>query len=239
MLVSNLISSSLRKIGALSSGETIETARQGEALSALQSMLRSWGAVSVNVFANIKESFSLISGKSSYSWGSGGDISTVRPNFVTGAYVEDGSGISHPVDIIPENFYDNIASKDTTSRPYCLYFQPLYPLAYIYLYPVPVVVETLHLTSLKPFTEIGSFALATDTLSFPSYYEEPIIYNLAVRLAPEYGRTVSAEVAAIANDSYNDMVILNSSNKVEQVYVVLPAQSPFGVRYSINSDTFR
>jgi len=239
MLVSELLSASLRKIGALSSGETIETVRQTEALSAFQSMLRSWGALSNRVFASVKESVTLESGTAVYTWGSGGDITTVRPNQVLGAYILDSSGITHPVDIISESKYQGIISKETTGRPTVLFFHPTFPLANIYLWPVPDAAEVLYLNSFKPFVETGSFGLTTDTLVFPSYYEEPMIFNLAVRLSPEYGRAVFTEVAAIAKSSYDDMVILNSSLKVEPVYMHVPASGPYGAGYSINSDSYR
>jgi len=239
MLVSNLISASLRKIGALSSGETIETTRQAEALTALQSMLRSWGAVSSNVFATVKESHTLTAGTGVYTWGSGGDISTARPNQVTGAYILEGGTTTHPVDIITEGTYRGISGKTTTGLPYSLFFYPSYPLASIYLYPVPDSAYVLYLDSYKPFTETSSFALTTDTISFPSYYEEPIIYNLAVRLAPEYGRSVSSEVGAIAKSSLDALINANVSGRVEQIYIHVPASAPYGARYSINSDTYR
>jgi len=239
MLVSELLKSSLRKIGALSSGETIETTRQAEALSALQSMLRSWGALSINIFATVKENIVLTGDKYSYTWGSGGDISTARPNQVLGAYVLDSSGVTHPVDIISEGQYRAISNKEASSRPYSLFFHPSYPLAYIYLYPVPETAETLYLDSFKPFTESGSFGLTTDTLSFPVYYEEAMIFNLAIRLAPEYGRAVSSEVALVAKTSYTDLVILNAANQIEPVYVKIPASSPYGTGYSINTDNYR
>jgi len=239
MLVSKLLESSLRKIGALSSGETIETARQVEALSALQSMLRSWGALSSNVFATVKENVTLTSGKSTYTWGSGGDITTARPNQVIGAYILDNSGTTHPVDLISEGRYRSISVKTNSSRPYSLFFHPSYPLGNIYLYPVPDKAETLYLDSFKPFTESGSFGLTTDMLVFPSYYEEPMIYNLAIRLAPEYGRAVLSEVALIAKISYADLVILNAANQVEPVYVRTAAKSPYGAGYSINTNSFR
>jgi hypothetical protein len=238
MLVSGLLNASLRKIGALSSGETIEPTRQVEALLALQSMLRSWGAISNNIFASIKESVALVSGQSEYTWGIGGNISSSRPNQVTGAYVLDSAGVTHPVDIITEGKYRSICVKGTTSRPFALYFHAEYPLAKLYIYPVPDTVETLYLDSYKPFTETGSFGLSTDTLVFPGYYEEAMIYNLAVRLAPEYGKAVSAEVTAIAKSSYLTMTTLNASNHVEQLYILVPASSPYGARYSINSDSY-
>jgi hypothetical protein len=238
MLVSELLSSSLRKIGALSSGETIEVVRQIEALHALQSLLRSWGAISNNVFASIKENVSLVPGQSEYTWGASGNISSARPNQVTGAYVLDISGVTHPVDIITEGKYRSISVKGTTSRPFALYFHAEYPLAKLYLYPTPDSAEVLYLDSYKPFTETSSFGLTTDTLVFPGYYEEPMIYNLAIRLAPEYGKAVSADVSSIAKSSYLTMTTLNAANHVEQLYILVPASSPYGARYSINSDSY-
>lgn len=241
MLVADLLSSSLRKIGALSSGEIIEPTRQAEALSALQSMLRSWGAMSLNVFASIKENITLTPTKFLYTWGTGGDINTARPNQVLGAYVLEGSGstgVTHPVDIISEGKYRTISVKGTTSRPFALFFHPTYPLGEVYLYPVPDTAEGLYLDSFKPFVETGSFGLVTDTLVFPAYYEEPLIYNLAIRLAPEYGKTASAEVVAIAKQSKDDLNILNAANQVEELYILTPASSPYGARYSINSDSY-
>jgi len=239
MLVSDILKASLRKIGALSSGETIETARQAEALSALQIMLRSWGGVNSNIFASVQESFVLSAGSLSYSWGSGGDIDTLRPNQVLGAYILDSGGTSHPIDIISKDSYRAISVKDTSARPYDLYFSSLYPLAYIYLYPVPAEVETLYLDSYKPFTQSGSFGLVTDSISFPVTYEEAIIYNLAMRLAPEYGRSVSADVAMIAKESLADITVANLAGRIEPVYLLIPGDGINGSRYSINSNTFR
>ena len=238
MLVSNLISSSLRKIGALSSGETIETTRQAEALTALQSMLRSWGAVSANVFATVKESHTLTSGTGTYTWGSGGDISTARPNQVTGAYILEDGTTTYPVNIVPEGTYRAISVKSTTGIPGSLFFYSSYPLATLYIYPVPDAAYVLYLDSFKPFTEASSFGLVTDTLSFPSYYEEAIIYNLAIRLAPEYGKTVSTEVGAIAKSSFDSLLNANTSGRVEQIYIRVPGSLPYGTRYSINSDSY-
>ncbi len=239
MLVSSLIESSLRKIGALSSGETIETTRQAEALSALQVMLRSWGALSANIFATVKESFTLSAGTASYTWGSGGVFATTRPNIIAGAYILDSSDISHPVDIITEQKYRSYPAKSTSSRPYSLFYYPSYPLGVVYLYPVPDAVESIYIDSYKQFTEIGSFSAAGDTLSFPSTHEEAIIYNLSIRLAPEYGKTVSAEVATVAKKSYEDLLLLNTINSLESAVISVPAGYPYGSGYSIDSDSYR
>ena len=238
MLVSTLLEASLRKIGAMSSGETIEPTRQAEALSALQSMLRSWGGMSNNVFASVKEAIPLVIDKSLYTWGVGGDIDSLRPHKILGAYILDNEGVTHPVDIISEGRYRSITMKTLGSRPYILYFHPSYALAEVYLYPVPIAAESLYIDSYKPFVETASFALVTDTLVFPCNYEEPIIYNLALRLAPEYGRTVPPAVALIAKSSFDDINILNAANTVEPVYIAVPACGAYGAGYSINTNCY-
>ena len=116
-----------KKIGGLDSGETIEPARQAEALLALKVMLRSWGALSMNVFATAKESCTLIAGTGSYTWGVGGTINSARPNQVIGAYILE-SGTSYPVDVITEGVYRSISVKATTGIPNSLFLHSAYPL---------------------------------------------------------------------------------------------------------------
>lgn len=239
MLVSEVISSALRKIGGLSSGETIETSRQAEALTALKVMLRSWGALSMNIFATVKESHTLTGGTGSYTWGTGGAINTARPNQVIGAYILEGGTTSYPVDIIAEGVYRDISAKSTTGIPTSLFLHTDYPLATVYLYPVPDSAYTIYLDSYKPFTEVGSFNLVTDQIVFPSYYEEAIIYNLAIRLAPEYGKNVSTEVGAIAKSAYDALVAVNSSARVEPIFLKIPGAEPYGSMYSVNTNMYR
>jgi hypothetical protein len=237
MTVADLINASLRKIGGLSSGETIEVTRQAEALSALQSMLRSWATKKIMVFCGTDEYFVLTTGKATYTWGTGGDISTPRPSEVYNAFIRDSSGYDYEVRVISEKEYKLIATKTVVDRPQYIYYKPSYPLGILSCYPTPGIAEQLWIGSLKPFTEVSSFATVNDTLAFPSNYEEPLIYNLAVRLAPEYGRSISPEVAAIAKESYNTLVNLNAANQVEPVILRLPA-GIFTV-YNINTDSVR
>ena len=237
MLVSDIIHSALRKIGAVSAGEVVEPDEQQDALEALQVMLRSWSAEKLNVFSSVHEDFTLVAGTEEYTWGVGGTINTLRPNQVTGVSIVDSSGVTHPVSIIDESKYRLISTKDTSSRPYNLFPRYTYPYVIITLYPVPPDAETLKLESLKPFTESSSFSSVSDTLAIPTHYEEPIIYNLAVRCAPEYGKAIPASVAAIALDSYNRLTTRNAGNQVESIGIDLPVRS--SGKYSINSDSYK
>ena len=235
MLVSAIIDSAMRKLGVIASGETPTNAERQDGLSALQSMLRSWAAEKINVFVSTSETVTLVASTYLYTWGSGGTITTARPNQITGASITDSAGVTYPVSIIGEGRYNGITVKATTGRPNFLFPKFAYPLVQVYLYPVPSAAETLNLQSIKPFTEASSFNAVSDTLQMPVNYEEPIIYNLAVRLAPEFGKGVAAEVAAVANSSYNRLMNLNAGNFVEPVMIILPAGGRGG--YNINSDS--
>ena len=231
MLVSTIINSALRKLGVVASGEIIEPEEQNDALTALQVMLRSWSAEKINVFSSVSESYTLTSGTNSYTWGVGGVINTPRPNAVVGASILDSNGTTYPVEIISESKYRKIPTKTSSGRPYYIFPKYTYPYVITYLYPTPNTAETLNLESLKPFTESSSFDSADDTLVMPVIYEEPIIYNLAVRCAPEYGKSVPSSVARVADVSYNSLITRNSANHVEPIGVLLPINKN---NYNIN-----
>jgi hypothetical protein len=230
MLVSDIINASLRKIGVLSSGEAIESTRQSEALVALQNMLRLWGAVGATAFYTVRESVNLASGKISYTWGDAGDISTARPNSVLGGHVDTET---RPINLISEREYRNIATKNTAGQPTSIYVNYTYPLVEFYVYPVTTGDgHVLSVDSLKPFTETSSFATVADTLNFPVYYEEPIICNLALRLAPEYGRVASEDLKSLALFGLNTLKEIHTINKMEFVESIL-------LRAPVGADTLR
>lgn len=238
MTAQDIIQAAMRKLVVYASGETPSANELADGLSALQSMLRKWAGKHVLVFASTKESVTLTPTQYLYTWGTGGYINTTRPYQVLGAYILDGSGTTHPVDLITEGKYRDIGVPNTTSRPYALFFHPTFPLAEVYLYPVPSDAEALYLDSFKPFTETSSFDSLNSTLSFPPNYEEAIIYNLAMRLADEFGKTISPTIVGLAKSGYEDILILNSANQVETINIITPASSPVGSRYSINSDSY-
>ena len=235
MIVKNLLIKAMKKIGVAQSGEVPEAEDLQDALESLQSMLHLWAAKQILVFASTKEHFTLVSGKNPYSWGTAAaDIVTARPHLLLGAFVKDTNGMDHPIEVISEGQYRSFSLKSLGERPRKMWLHPLFPLANLYVYPVAVTGEECYIDTLKPFTQTSSFDSLFDTIAFPENYEEPVIYNLAIRIAPEYGKTISPEVAAIAESGYNALVSLNSGNQVESLRLdgILPA----GItgRYSID-----
>lgn len=197
----DLVSASLRLIGALAPGETLEAQEATDGLAALNRMIGSWSTESLLIFARVRESFAITASVQSYTMGVGGDFNTSRPQKIDEAYlsVAGSTTVEYPVRILSLSEWASIGVKSISSEIVTdLYAEGTYPLETINLYPNPSVANSLVLWSWKPLTSVTTL----DTvISLPPGYEEALIYNLAIRLSPEYGRPVVAEVASIATDS--------------------------------------
>jgi hypothetical protein len=231
MTVRTWLESSMKKLGLIAPREVANVDDLADCLQVAQSMLRLWASRSLVVFASSKDSKVLTPGTASYTWGVGGNIITPRPSKLLNAFIRDSLNQDYPIALIPEMTYQGISNKTLGGRPDSLFYHPAYPLGVIYLYPVPDAAETLYIDSMQPFTETSSFTALTDVLAFPPSYEEPMIYGLALRIAPEFGKIVPVEVSKIAESSYETITSLNASNQVAVSSLGLPVGMKGG--YSI------
>lgn len=198
MTVRELISAALRGLGVIAVGETPTDAEMRDGLEALNLMLQGWALERLTVFTATGENFTLTAGTAEYSIGSSGDFDTARPQSIAGAWVRDNQGLEHKVRLISELQYRNIADKTVQGRPSMLFYDPEHPLGRIYLYPTPDAAETLHLESLKPFTALDGLS---QEVSLPPGYAQALKWNLALELAPEFGKQPDQVVAAKAVSS--------------------------------------
>jgi len=122
-----------------------------------------------------------------------------------------------------------VAKSVESTYPACLYYEPGFATGTIYLYPVPSAAHTLILTSGKIITNISTI---DTTISFPPGYEEALVYNLAVRPAPEYQKIVDREVLAVAIDSLASIKRMNTRESIMECDAGLVKQ---GDSFNINS----
>ena len=231
--VQELIKAAFRKVGAISTGQTPSDGELQDALDDLNRMLETWSTREILTYVSTSENFSMVAGTASYTMGSSGTASSTRAKKILDAFVRDSSNYDHSVRIIGEGEYNAVKSKTTQSRPNRLFYDPEYPLGVINLYPVPNAAETMYIESQKLLHT--AFTALTTTVSLPGEYEEAIIYNLAVRLAPEHELEVPKLVGAIAVSSLSNIITLNAANKVEPVSLD-PAITGGGRLYDINTD---
>lgn len=227
MTARELISAALRLLGAIAPGESLAASEAKDGLSALNLMLDSWSTESLMIYQTEIENFPFVVGKQTYSMGAGGDFDTARPVSIGNALVRipsAGTNTELPIKVVTEDEWARIILKETASSiPTYLYMEGSYPLATLYIWPVPSVANELVLYSAKPLTKLTSL---DSEISMPPGYERALKYNLAVELAPEFGRSVTPEVLGVAVDSKAALKRINSKPQYLEVDKALRASSP-------------
>jgi hypothetical protein len=206
----DLVSASLRLIGAIAPGETPSASEITDGLSAINRMIDSWSTESLIIYADTREEFTLTVGQQEYTMGPSGDFNTSRPlRFLQGTIKVETNTPAVEYQLLFASLEEWVMIKQkglTSNIPSYIYTENSYPLATVSLYPVPSVANKLVLYTQKQLTSIASQATV---LSLPPGYEEALVYNAAVRLAPEYGKAPTEIVFAIANESKANIKRLN------------------------------
>jgi hypothetical protein len=222
--VRKIIAKSYKLLGVGGEGETLSSETMNDGLDSLNMLLALWGGRRLMTMAEIKESFNLTAAQVSYTMGVSSlalvtDFDTVKPNRIISAFIRDLSGNDRDVKIITKNEYNSHCLKTTPGVPECLYQDPgssqqANQVMTLYIYPAPEssTTYTLFMFSEKPLTSLDSLS---DDITFNDIYKTAIIPNLAMLLAPEVDRPVSAEVIKWAKDSMDVIETINSVQKKE------------------------
>ena len=194
-----IITDALKKLGVWQKGETIDADEGADGLRALNLMIDSWSNEDLMLYQQVQRTKALTSSDGQYTIGDSGDIDTTRPVRIATAYVQDSGGNDWPIKIINAAQWASISLKTVDGTyPSYLYYRPDYPLGVINLYPEPSSGLTLYL---ECWDQITQFASGVTSASLPPGYERALIYNLAIELAPEYGKPIGQEIAKLAMES--------------------------------------
>lgn len=200
----DLIYGSLRLLDVIAEGETPSAQAQTDAFNILGDMLDDWSNQSLLRFPPIVENFNYVPGQQSYQMGTNGtpDFSTPRPQAIEQALTQIvGTNPANqiPIEIVNQQQWADIVVKTVqSSLPLKLWIQDTFPNMTLNFWPVPNIANQVVLFSHKPFTAIAN---VTSTISFPPGWAKALRYNLAIELAPEYGRSPSETVVAMAIES--------------------------------------
>lgn len=175
----NIIDAAFRKIGHSDPTDTDRT----DALENLNNMISSWGAEFLNHYL-VRESLAVVAGDAEYTIGASGDLNTVRPISLAGAFLRDSDGYDRELSVMSGKEYNSIVSKTAEGIPGFVYFVPEYPLAKIIFDCEPDTSYTVYLDFNKNLTEFTTIAT---TVSLPPEYKEALVYNLAISLAEDKG----------------------------------------------------
>jgi hypothetical protein len=201
IIVSDLIKSSMRLIGAIASGETPSADEANDGLLVLNDMLENWSTETLSVWGSSNITFNLVANQRTYTIGPAGNWVTQRPQGVDDAYCTF-SGVDFPIKVISQEQYNEINLK-SMAQPIVerLLYVNEFPLGLITVWPVPTQAIPITLTMQRILT----FPIAlTDVLTGPPGYLKALRYCLAVEFAPEFGIEASATVIQVAADAKGD-----------------------------------
>jgi hypothetical protein len=199
--VRDLIKRAMRKNMSLTNKQEPTAEEAQDARVEMNAMTDLWANDNLMVYARTLEGFTLTGGVAEYTIGTGGAFNTGRPTFIASAYIRQGT-TDYPVAILSDEAFANIQTKSTGGIPRALNFDNAYPLAKIKLHPAPTEAYTLFLLNEKPLSAVTS--LSTE-ISLPPGWESVIVDNLAVRLAPEYGKDPSPLLLKAAADGVHNL----------------------------------
>lgn len=213
-----IINRSLRLIEVLGQAETATAAEAEDCLVALNQLMASWSINANAIYAQDEIIFPVIASKYNYTIGIDplADIQAERPDKILRAYsVVNGvvNGYTTELGII-ENPYYQLLDKTLTGIPSYLYYNPTFPLGNIYLSPIPSGIRDVKLSVFHKIKELKNI---DDEIDAPQSYLRALAYNLAIEIAPEFGKEVSNAVAKSASESLLNIKRINSKTIVSQI----------------------
>lgn len=182
-----VITGALRKLAVLASGGTPSANQISDANAALNAMVKAFHADGMPLWKIKEYTFTVSPSTASYTVGPAQTFNINQPlKVIQAMYKQTGA------DFVPMNVYNHydfnlLPSNNASGVPVNFYYHPLRTTGTVYLWPTPT--STDNTTQIKfvyqaPFEDMTT---ATDDFDFPNYWIEALIYNLAWRMAPEYG----------------------------------------------------
>jgi hypothetical protein len=230
---SNICQAALRKLRAIDPGETANATDLARCFEEFKRMIKSWGILGNAVYASTVDVHTLTDGATRYSIGSGGDIDTVRPiRLVPGCFVTAG-GYDYPLSIKGEAEYLQISDKEGGGGDVAsiIWLDPQYPLAYVNLW-APTGGE-LNLYSLKPLAEP---ATVDADIVYPDEYQDPIVWNLACRMSPEFVGEPTPYLMAMAQHTLEVLRQSNAANDLSELENEITMLGIGHAHYNIDRD---
>lgn len=205
----DIINESLLELSVIQPGESYNATDLTTFMGVLNELLASWDNEFLNVYAVSRNSWGLIASQQSYTIGTEGapNFNGNRPLSIRSATIILSSGRQVSVKIVPVEEYSQLREPLAQGIPRRLYDDGNYPLATLWLHPVPNQNFSLILYT---WLQLVVFASLTDTFDLPPGYQRAIRLNLAVELAARMGRPLDPTLKSNADQAKEALRGLNA-----------------------------
>jgi len=196
----DIIKRALRLIGVLASGDPLPADQLKDALEAFNQMVDSWNTEKLIIWVLARNTFTLTIGTNPHEIGPGvasPGLDAPRPNRIeqTQAWITGGTlgTVERELEVLTLQQWASERLPDNSSIPSELYYEALFPTGKIWFDVKPDAAYTLILYLEQMLSQVFSDGTTTE-LSLPPGYADALCHNLAIRLAPEYGKAAPVEV---------------------------------------------
>lgn len=213
----DIITSALKLVAVLADGETPDLSTANQGLSVLNDMIDAWNADRLAIYTTRSDDFPFVLSQQTYTLGTGGDFNIPRPARIDAMSAILQQNPANPIEVpismfAVEDWQTKIPVKQVDgSFPLICYDTGDFPLRKLSFWPIPT----------QPSNSVRIYswqALPAQTLqsqvTFPPGYAEAIRYNLAVRLAAEFGvdpsKYAAATVSTLAVKSLGTIKTMNA-----------------------------
>ena len=212
-------------IGVVGQGQSLSGADVQKMFNFLNMMLGQWSEQKHAVYHSLSTTFTANS-KQSYTVGSGGDIDITTPALVESAILHN-NGVDFPMRVVRSfSDYNLIRLKTLEAFPRLVFLDTAYPLANLYIWPIPNSAYDITIVTMAPFTE---FAQLTDAVTMRPAYQMALVANLAVICAPLFGVQVTPDMQRMATTSIKTVKRNNTQLRVMQVEKTLLNRGHYNV----------
>lgn len=183
-----IVNAAMRKIAVLGDGQSPSSTQLSNGTQTLNVMLKTFTTKGMPLWVITEYSLTMTATRS-YTFGVGQTVNTPAPLKVLQVIRNTtASGSRVPLSIRTHYDYNLLSNNSSEGPPTVYWYEPKNQTGVLHIWPLPdtttIADDTLTVVYQKPFEDMVS---GTDTLDFPQWWQEAIIYGLAWRLAGEYG----------------------------------------------------
>ena len=181
-----IVNAAMRKIAVLGDGQSPSATQLSNGTQALNVMLKTFTTKGMPLWVMTEYSLALTATRI-YTFGTGQTINIPAPLKVTQVLRVDSTS-AIPLNLRSHYDYNLLSGTSSIGPPTAYWYEPLNQTGVLHVWPIPdtttIATNTLKIVYQKPFSDMVSGA---DTLDFPQWWHEAIIYGLAWRLCGDYG----------------------------------------------------
>lgn len=228
----NLVERTLKLLGVCAQGETPSSAELKDGWVTLNELVDGWATQRLIIYTTARNTaLTLVAGTATYTIGPvSADVIAARPVFdpIVSLLIDS---VEYGLAPLNDTEYAAASQKSQSGQPYAVHYDHSFGATgagQIIFYPTPDAAYSVVLYLPQALT---AFADLNTDYSFPAGYARALRYNLALELAPEYGKQVDPIIERKALESIRD---IKSANL--QVDVLQSDYPMRGGRYNILTD---